>query len=161
MIWKLFFLVFLSAVHIESKLENELTIMTSWPHLNPEPAASPHARLQLKQIAIDTWSIKELLGLASAVLRSGDQNWVSVSRQMKPFAEALRPSDWFSQKNCALQYNLLLEKAEQQVWSILPPQLSSPIKDDTLPCKCQALAWKNEPKAWIQGFLALKIFLVA
>ena len=49
------------------------------------------------------------------VLRSGDQNWVSVSRQMKPFAEALRPSDWFSQKNCALQYNLLLEKAEQQV----------------------------------------------
>merc|ERR1719259_1175109 len=78
------------------------------------PVASLHARLQLKQIAIDTWSIKELLGLASAVLRSGDQNWVSVSRQMKPFAEALRPSDWFSQKNCALQYNLLLEKAEQQ-----------------------------------------------
>ena len=31
-------------------------------------------------------------------------------------------------------------------------------KDDTLPCKCQALAWKNEPKAWIQGFQALKIF---
>ena len=31
-------------------------------------------------------------------------------------------------------------------------------KDDTLPCKCQALAWKNEPKAWIQGFQALKFF---
>ena len=36
-----------------------------------------------------------------------------------------------------------------------------PYKDDTLPCKCQALAWKNEPKAWIQGFQALKFFLVA
>ena len=33
-----------------------------------------------------------------------------------------------------------------------------PYKDDTLPCKCQALAWKNEPKAWIQGFQALKFF---
>ena len=31
-------------------------------------------------------------------------------------------------------------------------------KDDTLPCKCQALAWKNEPKAWIQGFQALNFF---
>ena len=30
-------------------------------------------------------------------------------------------------------------------------------KDDTLPCKCQALAWENEPKAWIQGFQAWKI----
>ena len=32
-------------------------------------------------------------------------------------------------------------------------------KDDTLPCKRQALAWENEPKAWIQGFQALEIFL--
>ena len=39
--------------------------------------------------------------------------------------------------------------------------VSDIIKDDTLPCKCQALAWKNEPKAWIQGFQALKFFLVA
>ena len=29
-------------------------------------------------------------------------------------------------------------------------------KDDTLPCKRQALAWENEPKAWIQGFQALE-----
>ena len=33
-----------------------------------------------------------------------------------------------------------------------------PFKDDTLPCKCQALAWENVPKAWIQGFQALKNF---
>ena len=69
-------------------------------------------RLLLKQTAIDTWSLKEQLGLASAVLRSGDQNWVSVSRQMKPFSEDGRPTDWFSQKNCALQYNLLLNKVD-------------------------------------------------
>ena len=69
-------------------------------------------RLTLKQTAIDTWSMKEQLGLASAVLRSGDQNWVSVSRQMKPFSEEGRPADWFSQKNCALQYNLLLGKVD-------------------------------------------------
>ena len=66
----------------------------------------------MKQTAIDTWSLKEQLGLASAVLRSGDQNWVSVSRQMKPFSEDGRPPDWFSQKNCALQYNLLLDKVD-------------------------------------------------
>ena len=75
-------------------------------------ATGVHQRLLLKQTAIDTWSLKEQLGLASAVLRSGDQNWVSVSRQMKPFSEDGRPPDWFSQKNCALQYNLLLGKTD-------------------------------------------------
>ena len=75
------------------------------------PAGAQH-RLMLKQTPIDVWSLREQLGLASAVLRSGDQNWVSVSRQMKPFSEEGRPQDWFSQKNCALQYNLLLEKVD-------------------------------------------------
>ena len=74
------------------------------------PATPIQHRLMLKTHAIDTWSLREQLGLASAVLRSGDQNWVSVSRQMKPFAEEGRPNDWFSQKNCALQYKILLEK---------------------------------------------------
>ena len=31
---------------------------------------------------------------------------------MKPFSEDHRPNDWFSQKNCALQYNLLLEQVD-------------------------------------------------
>lgn len=69
-------------------------------------------RLKLKQTPIDTWSLKEQLTLASAVLRTGDQNWVSVSRTMKQFWEPGRPPDWYSQKNCALQYNLILEKAD-------------------------------------------------
>ena len=77
------------------------------------PATHIQHRLMLKTQAIDTWSLREQLGLASAVLRSGDQNWVSVSRQMKPFAEDGRPNDWFSQKNCALQYKLLLEKVRE------------------------------------------------
>ena len=84
------------------------------PGSSPTTPLAPgvQQRLLLKQTAIDTWSLKEQLGLASAVLRSGDQNWVSVSRQMKPFSEDGRPSDWFSQKNCALQYNLLLNKVD-------------------------------------------------
>eukprot|EP00092_Neocalanus_flemingeri_P028022 GFUD01030425.1.p1 GENE.GFUD01030425.1~~GFUD01030425.1.p1 ORF type:complete len:900 (-),score=332.97 GFUD01030425.1:356-3055(-) len=67
-------------------------------------------RLKLKQTPIDTWSLREQLTLASAVLRSGDQNWVSVSRTMKQFGEPGRPQDWFSQKNCSQQYNLLQER---------------------------------------------------
>lgn len=52
--------------------------------------------------------------LASSVLKSGDQNWISVSRSLKPFIEkeSLRPLDWFSQKSCAMQYASLLENAD-------------------------------------------------
>ncbi|KAM8848412.1 bromodomain-containing protein 8-like [Synchiropus picturatus] len=60
----------------------------------------------------EPWSIREKLCLASSVLRSGDQNWVSVSRAIKPFSEAARPPDWFSQKHCASQYSELLEATE-------------------------------------------------
>ncbi|XP_003737289.1 bromodomain-containing protein 8 [Galendromus occidentalis] len=67
---------------------------------------------QLKQKPTDAWSIREKLALASSVERTRDQNWVSVSRQIKPFAETNRPPDWFSQKNCALQYGALLEDVE-------------------------------------------------
>ncbi|XP_067912403.1 bromodomain-containing protein 8-like isoform X2 [Heterodontus francisci] len=60
----------------------------------------------------EPWSIREKLCLASSVMRSGDQNWVSVSRAIKPFAEHGRPPDWFSQKHCASQYSELLETTE-------------------------------------------------
>ena len=69
-------------------------------------------RLKLKQTPIDSWSLKEQLTLALAVLRTGDQNWVSVSRTMKQFNEPGRPVDWYSQKNCALQYNLIMENGD-------------------------------------------------
>jgi len=67
-------------------------------------------KLKMKMMSIDTWSIREQLSLASSVLRSGDQNWVSVSRSLRTYAEPNRPQDWLSPKNCALQYNSLLEK---------------------------------------------------
>ncbi|XP_056625415.1 bromodomain-containing protein 8 isoform X2 [Triplophysa dalaica] len=60
----------------------------------------------------EPWSIREKLCLASSVMRSGDQNWVSVSRAIKPFSEPRRPPDWFSQKHCASQYSELLETTE-------------------------------------------------
>lgn len=74
--------------------------------------ASVQERLQIKREPIDKWSVREQLCLASAVLRSGDQNWMSVSRIMKPFGEPNRPSDWFHQKNCAAQYGMLLTTVE-------------------------------------------------
>lgn len=67
---------------------------------------------QLKKTPTDQWSIREKLALASSVERTRNQNWVSVSRQIKSFAESNRPPDWFSQKNCALQYGFLLEDVE-------------------------------------------------
>ena len=103
-----------------------------------EQQRAQQQRLQYKQTIVDTWSVKERMVLASAVLsmkgeqvRRGAltplallvsflcvsfQNWVSVSRVMKQYAEVNpedpvpRPQDWFSQKNCALQYNKLQDE---------------------------------------------------
>ncbi|XP_069140305.1 bromodomain-containing protein 8-like isoform X2 [Argopecten irradians] len=64
------------------------------------------------QAPLEVWSLRERLALACSVLRSGDQNWVSVSRAIRPYGEPNRTPESFSQKNCALQYAELLEKAE-------------------------------------------------
>ncbi|KAL3288638.1 hypothetical protein HHI36_003071 [Cryptolaemus montrouzieri] len=74
--------------------------------------ASVEQRLQMKREPLDKWSVREQLCLASAVARSGDQNWMSVSRALKPFGDPNRPSDWFHQKNCAAQYGALLANVE-------------------------------------------------
>ncbi|KAH0947166.1 hypothetical protein HN011_010486 [Eciton burchellii] len=76
--------------------------------------SSVQDRLKLKRIPCDTWTTREQLCLASSVLKSGDQNWMSVSRSLKPFVEkeTLRPPDWFSQKSCAIQYAHLIENAD-------------------------------------------------
>ncbi|XP_076301386.1 bromodomain containing 8 [Lasioglossum baleicum] len=75
--------------------------------------ASVQDRLKLKR-TYDNWSTREQLCLASSVLKSGDQNWMSVSRSLKAIVEkeTLRPPDWFSQKSCASQYAYLLENAD-------------------------------------------------
>ncbi|XP_054718611.1 bromodomain-containing protein 8-like [Uloborus diversus] len=68
----------------------------------------------------DKWSTNELLYLASAVGRSGDKNWVSVSRSIKLFSDLKRPSDWYIPKNCALQYTKLLKGVEDYKKKSLP-----------------------------------------
>ncbi|XP_046805935.1 bromodomain-containing protein 8 isoform X2 [Lucilia cuprina] len=79
---------------------------------------SVQERLQINRMPLDKWSVREQLCLASAVACSGDQNWMSVSRTLKIVCgnskDALqsRPADWFSQKNCAVQYGQLLEDVE-------------------------------------------------
>ncbi|KAM3600952.1 uncharacterized protein V6R79_005232 [Siganus canaliculatus] len=60
----------------------------------------------------EPWTVREKLCLATSVMKSGDQNWMSVSRAIKPFAESGRPPDWFSQKHCASKYSELLETTE-------------------------------------------------
>lgn len=77
-----------------------------------ETMASVQERLQLKRVPLENWSVSEQLYLASAVANSGDQNWMSVSRQLKAVCGNNRPSDWFSQKSCAAQYEMLLENVE-------------------------------------------------
>ncbi|XP_017779659.1 PREDICTED: bromodomain-containing protein 8-like [Nicrophorus vespilloides] len=74
--------------------------------------ASIQERLQRIREPLDKWSTREQLCLAFAVARAGDQNWMSVSRSLKPFGEPSRPTDWFHQKNCAAQYGALLENVE-------------------------------------------------
>ncbi|XP_017083301.2 bromodomain-containing protein 8 [Drosophila eugracilis] len=86
-------------------------------------SAGVQERLQLSRVPLDTWSKREQLILASAVSCSGDQNWITVSRTLKAICgngngsgggpnNHSRPADWFSQKNCAVQYGNLLESVE-------------------------------------------------
>ena len=106
--------------------------VSSTPGTPPNSALAVQQRLKLKQTPIDTWTLSEQLGLASAVLRSGDQNWVSVSRAMKSEPPGRRPSDWFSQKNCALQYNLLLDGVDTPRRKRGDPKM----EDDESPGQC-------------------------
>lgn len=74
--------------------------------------ASVQDRLQISRVPLDKWSTREQLCLASAVSCSGDQNWMSVSRTLKLVCGLNRPTDWFSQKSCAVQYGHMLENVE-------------------------------------------------
>ncbi|XP_026850454.1 bromodomain-containing protein 8 [Drosophila persimilis] len=81
-------------------------------------SAGVQERLQMSRMPLDTWTKREHLCLASSVSCSGDQNWITVSRTLKTVCgngnsnNNNRPADWYSQKNCALQYGNLLESVE-------------------------------------------------
>lgn len=74
----------------------------------------------MKRMVLDTWTINEKLRLASFVEKNGNQNWASVSRSMKAYFQdpeewswnKPRPADWYSPKNCAQQFALLLDNFE-------------------------------------------------
>ncbi|CAB1333108.1 unnamed protein product, partial [Coregonus sp. 'balchen'] len=87
----------------------------------------------------EPWSVREKLCLATSVMKSGDQNWVSVSRAIKPFAEPGRPPDWFSQKHCASQYSELLETTET-------PKRKRGEKGEVVETVEDLIAVKNTPK---------------
>ncbi|XP_059173866.1 bromodomain-containing protein 8-like isoform X2 [Physella acuta] len=78
----------------------------------PVTPTNTNPRLKPKK-PLDVWSVREKLCLASAVFKIGDQNWVSVSRSIKPYVEPHRPPDWFHQRNCLLQYFDMMEQLEQ------------------------------------------------
>ncbi|GIY49219.1 bromodomain-containing protein 8 [Caerostris extrusa] len=61
---------------------------------------------------IDKWNTGELLFLSYSVSRS-DRNWNSVARSLKPLGEQIRPGDWYTPKNCALQFSKLLNEIDE------------------------------------------------
>ncbi|GFS98495.1 bromodomain-containing protein 8 [Nephila pilipes] len=77
---------------------------------------------------IDHWDTGELLFLSSSVLRS-DRNWASVARSIKPYGEITRPSDWYTPKNCALQYNKLLNEVEEEAKKKTVPRTEREISE--------------------------------
>lgn len=84
----------------------------------------------MNRMSLDKWSTREQLCLASAVSCSADQNWMSVSRSLKLVCgdgTVIRPSDWFSQKNCAVQYGVLLENIETSKCKKLSYESCSPV----------------------------------
>jgi len=74
------------------------------------PGSSSVPRLQAGPL--EPWTIREKLCLASAVRHNGDQNWLTVSKSMKPFLDPHRPAERFAPKNAAMQYANLLEGVE-------------------------------------------------
>ncbi|KAL0095821.1 hypothetical protein J3Q64DRAFT_1630928 [Phycomyces blakesleeanus] len=65
-------------------------------------------------MATTDWSILEKLLLAQAVYKFGEDNWVQIARNLKHHAMLQRQPEFFNQKNCSLQYYLLVEDLEAE-----------------------------------------------
>jgi len=71
----------------------------------------------MKRVQLEPWNTFDKLCLASAVHRSGDQNWTAISRTAKHIFEEnskfigdeKRHAEWFSIKQCAAHYEFLLK----------------------------------------------------
>ncbi|RCH82950.1 Bromodomain-containing protein 8, partial [Rhizopus azygosporus] len=60
------------------------------------------------------WTILEKLLLSQAVYKYGEDNWFQIARNLKHHALLDRPSDYFNQKNCSLQYYLMIEDMDKE-----------------------------------------------
>ncbi|KAG1052969.1 hypothetical protein G6F43_004923 [Rhizopus delemar] len=60
------------------------------------------------------WTILEKLLLSQAIYKYGEDNWFQIARSLKHHALLDRPSDYFNQKSCSLQYYLMIEDLEKE-----------------------------------------------
>ncbi|KAI8053670.1 Bromodomain-containing protein [Gilbertella persicaria] len=60
------------------------------------------------------WTVLEKLLLSQAVYKYGEDNWFQIARNLKHHALLDRPSDYFNQKNCSLQYYLMVEDLDEE-----------------------------------------------
>ncbi|KAG2227294.1 hypothetical protein INT45_004249, partial [Circinella minor] len=60
------------------------------------------------------WTVLEKLLLAQAVYKFGEDNWFQIARNLKQHSMLDRQPDFFNQKNCSLQYYLLIESLETE-----------------------------------------------
>ncbi|CAO3699430.1 unnamed protein product [Rhizopus microsporus] len=60
------------------------------------------------------WTILEKLLLSQAVYKYGEDNWFQIARNLKHHALLDCPSDYFNQKNCSLQYYLMIEDMDKE-----------------------------------------------
>ncbi|KAG0241029.1 Bromodomain-containing protein 8 [Mortierella sp. GBA43] len=65
----------------------------------------------------EPWSVLENLVLVQAIYKCGDTNWVAIARTIKGHPQIHRSSNFFSQKNCAIQYTLLMENLKAETRS--------------------------------------------
>ncbi|KAG0176161.1 hypothetical protein DFQ29_006483 [Apophysomyces sp. BC1021] len=77
------------------------------------------------------WTVLENLLLAQAVYKHGEENWALIARDLRHHAMLNRQSDFFNQKNCSLQYYLLIEELEtekRQTKIFATPEMPSVVK---------------------------------
>ncbi|KAI9355861.1 Bromodomain-containing protein [Pilaira anomala] len=65
-------------------------------------------------MATAEWTVLEKLLLVQAVYKYGEDNWFQIARNLKHHALLDRPSDYFNQKNCSIQYYLMVEEMNKQ-----------------------------------------------
>ncbi|KAI7900471.1 uncharacterized protein BX663DRAFT_158061 [Cokeromyces recurvatus] len=65
-------------------------------------------------MATTEWTVLEKLLLSQAVYKYGEDNWFQIARNLKHHALLDRPADYFNQKNCSLQYYLMVEELSKE-----------------------------------------------